>query len=307
MDDYVDLEALRVVVKHPPFDRSELEAPIPAPEPIPDPPQPSFVTPDPPTGLAGLFGKRKHAETVARAKEAHEQELAKWRAKLEQTAALRQEALDVRARAQAERAAALVTERARYSEQCAVREAEASERSRQLDELKVSLGYGTAEAVQEYVSIVLANSAYPEHFAVTHEFQFESSSAELTLRVLVPGPDKIPAIKAYKYTKATNEINATSLSQKVCRERYASAVHQVALRSLHEVFESDRRGLIKTISLEVGTETVDPATGRQRYVPFVVVGAAREPFLEFDLSAVIPALTLDRLGVDLIRFGGRVS
>jgi len=38
-------------------------------------------------------------------------------------------------------------------------------------------------------------------------------------------------------------------------------VHQVALRSFHEVFEADRRGLIRSISLEVGTETIDPATG----------------------------------------------
>jgi restriction system protein len=100
----------------------------------------------------------------------------------------------------------------------------------------------------------------------------------------------------YKYTKSTDEITTTVLSQKVCRERYASIVHQVALRSIHEVFEADRRGLIRTIRLEVGTETIDPATGRQTYVPFVVVGAERESFLEFDLSAVIPALTLERMG-----------
>jgi restriction system protein len=117
--------------------------------------------------------------------------------------------------------------------------------------------------------------------------------------VPAPGPESIPEIKGYRFTKATDEITATSLSQKLCRDRYAGAVYQVALRSIHEVFESDRRGLIKTISLEVGTEAVDPATGRETYVPFVVVGAEREAFLTFDLSAVIPALTLDRLGAAL--------
>jgi hypothetical protein len=104
----------------------------------------------------------------------------------------------------------------------------------------------------------IRDSVYPEHFAVTHEFEFEPSSAELRLHVLVPGPDKIPEIKAYKYTKSTDEITATSMSQKACRDRYASAVHHVALRSIHEVFESDRRGLIRTISLEVGTDNRRP-------------------------------------------------
>ena len=114
--------------------------------------------------------------------------------------------------------------------------------------------------------------------------------------MLVPGPSDVPEIKSYKYTKATDEIASTTLSQKECRDRYNGAIHQVALRSLHEVFESDRRGLIKTISLEVGTNTIDPATGQQTYVPFVIAAAERETFLAFELSAVVPALTLARLG-----------
>ena len=89
----------------------------------------------------------------------------------------------------------------------------------------------------------------------------------------MPGPSEIPEIKSYKYAKATDEIVSTSLSQKECRDRYAGAVHQVALRSFHEVFEADRRGLIKTISLEVGTDTIDPATGQRTYVPFVIAAA----------------------------------
>jgi restriction system protein len=162
--------------------------------------------------------------------------------------------------------------------------------------LITNLGYGTVDAIQEYISIVLSNSVYPDHFQVTHEFDFDPTSAELRLRVLVPGLSSIPETKAYKYTKATDEITSTELPQKQCRDRYASAIHQVALRSIHEVFEADRRGLIKTISLEVGTSTIDPATGRETYVPFVIAGAEREAFLAFDLSAVVPALTLGRLG-----------
>ena len=112
----------------------------------------------------------------------------------------------------------------------------------------------------------------------------------------MPGPDTIPETKTHKYTKSTDAITSTPMSQKASRDRFASVVHQVALRSLHEIFESDRRGLIKTISLEVGSNTVDPATGLSTYIPFVVVGAERQLFLTFDLSAVVPALTLERLG-----------
>lgn len=297
VDDYVDLEKFRVIAKHPPFDRPELELPIPAPDPIPDPPQPVFAEPDTPRGFfASLFGKNKHAEAVATAQWGHEQSLAKWRAQLEQIPTRRQAAINQHAEAEAKRVAALDAARSSYAKACTARDAEAAESNRRLDDLIANLGYGIPEAVHEYISIVLSNSVYPEHYAVTHDFEFEPSSAELKLHVTVPGPDKIPEIKAYKYTKSADEITATTFSQKVCRDRFAGVVHQVALRSIHEIFESDRRGLIKTISLEVGTEAIDPATGRLTYIPFVVVGVARETFLEFDLAAVVPALTLDRLG-----------
>jgi restriction system protein len=297
VDDYVDLETLRVVVAHPPFDRLDLEVPGLKPNLISDPAEPLFVTPDPPKGLAGLFGKeKKHAAAVANAQAAHAIALAEWRERLESNSLRRQAALDAHALAESRRLAALEEARSRYTRECADRESAAAESNRQLDELITNLGYGTIDAVQEYVSIVLSNSVYPFNFAVTHKFDFDPSSAELKLRVSVPGPDTIPEVKAYKYTKATDEITETPLSQKICRDRYAGAVHQVALRSLHEVFEADRRGLIKTIALEVGTNTVDPATGRQANIPFVVVGAERESFFEFNLSAVVPALTLDRLG-----------
>ena len=160
----------------------------------------------------------------------------------------------------------------------------------------MNLGYGTADAVQEYLRIVLSNSVYPSHFPVKHEFQFDPATAELQLQVLVPAPDTLPDIKAYRYIKSSDEITGTSLSQKARRDRYTGAVHVVALRSMHEVFEADRRGLVKTISLEVGTETIDPATGREAYIPFVATCAERDSFLEFDLSSVVPAATLAHLG-----------
>jgi restriction system protein len=297
VDDFVDLKKLRVVAKHPPFDRPELEIPIPKPAEIPFPAPPDLVLPQPTKGIfAALFGKKKHQAAVASAKAAHERAFADHQKKREHVVVLRREALSGHARKEADRAAALSAAQTAFAKACQERVTEADERNKSLGELIVNLGYGTAEAVQEYVSIVLANSVYPECFPATHEFSFDPAVAELNLKVLVPGPDKVPTVKAYKYTKSADEISESTLSQKASRDRYEGAVHQVALRSIHEVFEADRRGLIKTISLTVGTETIDPATGRHTYVPFVVVGAEREAFLAFDLSAVVPESTLSHLG-----------
>lgn len=295
-DDYVDLNTLRVVVTHPPFDRTDLETPTPEPRPIPNPPEPVLSLPEAPRGLASLFGKKKHVQAVEGVTREHERALVVWEAKCRQAETRRHKEKSEHAGLEERRVTDLERERARYAKECEAREAEAAARNRDLDEFIANLGYGAADAVQEYVSIVLSNSVYPEHFKVTHEFEFEQATAELRLRVLVPGPSEISDIKAYKYSKASDEITSTTLSQKECRERFANAVHQVALRSFHEVFESDRRGLIQTISIEVGTNTVDPATGKPTYVPFIIAAAERQAFLAFDLSAVVPALTLGHLG-----------
>lgn len=295
-DDYVDLETLRREVKHPVFDRDDLEAPVPKPAPIPNPPQPILQLPDPPRGLASLFGKKKHTEAVEAAHQLYHRAVTEWQAQCHQTAIRRQKDVERQANAEEKRLEQLQKERDRYSQDCRERADEVAASNRRLDELISNLGYGTIEAVQEYVAIVLENSVYPEQFPVTHEFVFNAATAELDLKVAVPPPDAIPTEKTYKYARPTDEIVSTSLPQKDCRERYASAVQQVALRSFHEVFEADRRGLIRTIALEVGTTAIDPATGRHGYTPFVIAAAERETFLSFDLSAVVPAMTLATLG-----------
>lgn len=296
VDDYVDLKSLRIEVKHPPFDRADLEVPIPQPSHIPAPNEPVLVMPVPPSGLFSFFGKKKYAEAIENAQRAHEQAVMEWHTACRNVQVRRQNAEEVRTREEVRRLDTLKSELERYSKECAARESEAAERNGRLDELITNLSYGTADAINEYISIVLSNSVYPDHFQVAHEFEFDPATAELNLRVLMPGPSEISETKSYKYTKATDEITSISLSQKECRDRYADAIHQVALRSFHEVFESDRRGLIKTISLEVGTNTIDPAIGQSTYVPFVIAAAERESFLAFNLSAIVPALTLGRLG-----------
>lgn len=116
------------------------------------------------------------------------------------------------------------------------------------------------------------------------------------MQVSVPAPDLLPSVKEYRYVKARDEIAATQLSAKARKDRYNSAVHQVALRSLHEVFEADRAGKIHSISLTVGVNRVAPATGQPEFVPLVVVAADRETFNSFELAKVVPAATLEHLG-----------
>lgn len=294
VDDFVDLEALRVTAQHPPFPREDLRRPAPVPPLIPAPQPPVRREVESPKGPFGR--KKKLAAAKAEADRLYAADHEAWKAAMDSLPA--RQAAQVATHAELERVRLEELTRAtkQYEAECAEREREAKEQNEDLDRLIAGLAYGTVEAVQEYVGIVLANSVYPEHFPVSHEAEFEPSTAELTIRVTMPSPDTVPTIKAYKYTKSTDAISETQLSQKAAKDRYAGIVHAVALRSLHEVFEADRRGLIRSMSLELGTETISPATGRETYVPFIAVAAERDSFNELDLSEIVPAATLQHLG-----------
>lgn len=297
VDDFVNLEDFRKVAEHPAFPRTDLQRPIPPPVPVAARPEPRYVEPDPPSGLGRLFGgNKKHAELVAKAQAAFNADHEAWQAEVAQLPAAQLRQMQEYQQAEQRRQAALQEAQAQYNAECQQREIAVQEENRQLDTLIQGLTYGVEEAIQEYVSIVLGNSAYPESFPVEHDFTFDSSLKELVLTVLVPAPQHIPSVKEYKYVRAKDEIVATALTQKEQKDRYANAVAQVALRSLHEIFESDREGRIQTITLTVASEAIDAATGLMKRTPLIAVAADRATFTTFDLSNVVPLATLHHLG-----------
>jgi restriction system protein len=297
VDDFVDLDSLRPKPKHPPFPRTDLEVSSPAVIPISAPPEPSLVALEPPKGLGSLLGgKKKHAAAVAAARMNFDAEHRAWEAEVAAGRARGLREIQEREAREEQRLRELQVARDAYASECQARQAEAAEANERLDALIAGLESGTHVAVQEYVGIVLGNSVYPELLAVEHDYEFEPESRELTLSVLMAPPNSLPSEKAYRYVKAPDQITATPLSQKDLKGRYAKVVHQVALRTLHEVFEADRAGQVQTITLEVATEAVDPATGRLRRIVFVGVAAERDSFRAFDLHNVVPAATLEHLG-----------
>jgi restriction system protein len=299
VDDFVDLNTLRAVVEHPPFSRQDLRVPARPPLPIADPPMPEYTDPPAPRGLLSFLSKNQHEKAKASAVAKYHEEMAGWHATLarnEERRAAETSAYEERERT---RAVALQEEEDRYAADCARREAEADARNREVDALITNLSYGTSDAIEEYIGIVLSNAVYPEHFPINHDYAFDPSVAELRLAVAVISPEQLPTVKAYKYVKASDEIAEVPFSPKACKDRYAGAVHQVALRVPHEIFEADRRGLIATISLKVGTHGCDPATGASSFIPLLALGVAREDFMKIELANVQPSATLAHLGASI--------
>lgn len=296
VDDYFDLKQLYREAIHPSFDSCKFEVPTPKPEPIQDVPEPVFRKP---SSLWALLGRRLYEKIIAKSWTAHEQAQSAWLASVEAIAEYRQELQAGFEQVESQRLAAFEKAKEDYAQECREREIGVAKHNSCVEELIASLSYGTTEAVEAYVSLVFSKSNYPDGFPVSHELRFDPTTAELSLRVSVPPPIEMQSIKAFRYVKKNDEIAQSQLSQKAQRDRYASAVNQVAIRSIHEVFEADRLAIIKTVSIEVGTTFAAPATGIVDFIPLVAVAAERDAFLKFDLSAVVPENTLRHLGASM--------
>ena len=287
VDDYIDLKTLLKPEATTPFDRPELEKAAPPPLSPRLPSEPKYREPPQPKGFFGK--KKKLAAAIQSETEAHTTAHKKWGKVVTNLQDGHKADLEKHAEGEALRVETLAAEKARFR-------LEIETHNASVESFITNLSYGDADAIQEYIALVVENSNYPDHFPVRHDFSFDPSTAELSMQVSIPSPRDFPAVKSYKYVKSSDEIRATDLSVAEKKKRYCSAIYQVAIRSLHEVFEADRRDLIQTISLEVGTIEKEPATGKTEFLPFVGVSAGKGSFMEFDLSGLVPLATLKHLG-----------
>jgi restriction system protein len=300
VDDFVDLESLTISVEHPPFDPGPLAIPVPPMPQLVYPPEPVYQEPVAPTGLSSAFGgKKRHEELVAQARVDFAVVHRGWHEHCTRMHADYSAEFAGRQRAEQDRVRRLQAAQAAYQEQCQKRGADAEAQNRTLTKFINDLAFDVESAIQDYVAVVLSNSVYPEAFPVSHDHRFNIGSRELTLTVTVPDPGDLPAVREYRYVKAKDEIVPTALPVRERKERYANAVWQVALRTLHEIFEADRAAKISSVALTVDASHIAPATGRPEKVPLVVAAADRQTFMTFDLARVVPHATLTHMGAAL--------
>ena len=120
------------------------------------------------------------------------------------------------------------------------------------------------------------NSRYPEGFKVTYTPDFDPALGELSIKVTIPKPSRLNTIKAYKYIQSRDEVTFTNVSKAELKRRYLSIVNQVCLRTMHEIFESDRKPIINSASITVGTIAHDAATGLERFIVLAGLTSSRE-------------------------------
>ncbi|MFF5177653.1 restriction endonuclease [Micromonospora sp. NPDC000316] len=275
VDDHIDLRRLRKTVKHPPFKPGALANPLP-------PPDWRRFEPSAPSLLGKLFGgQAKFEQQQAHARYTFEQAQAQHAA------------------AESDRQRRLAAAHQRYQQGRAKVEAEAAAHNAEVDRFAAALAAADPAAVVDYFGMVLGNSVYPDDFPQHYRIAYVPESHQLVVEYHLPTLDVIPGVREYRYIKARDEISTVARPAKEIRERYASIVAQVTLRTVHELFESDRAGLISAIAFNGIVETTDPRTGVAIRPCLVTLRTTRELFTALNLRKVEPAACLQHLNASV--------
>lgn len=295
-DDHVDLDDLKKKDKFHEFSSENLVE-TPKPSPIKAGPEPKIRVVAKPSGLQGLLGgKKKYERNLAQAQEDYQTAHRKWEAQKERIPVLQLEQMQEYQRVEAKRLKALQRDRNKYDQEKSRFDSSISAYNRVIDDFKQRYEAGEEEAVGTYLNLVFARSLYPNDLPLNLTHNYDSASHELRLQVTFPDVADMPSVKGYRYVKSKGEIQEVKASQKETKDRYTGLIQNLALRLLHEVWESDRPRHIQTVSLSGWVDHVDGATGRDAHTQVLAVAVDRKTFEGIDLSRATPSDSLKYLG-----------
>ncbi|GAA2571848.1 restriction endonuclease [Winogradskya consettensis] len=275
VDDHIDLDRFKKPIKVQPFD------PGPLGRPVPEPSWPSYEPPEPRGVGKILGGERLHAQQVTAARRAFEQAKAQW------------------AEREQRRERQLAARLAQYEDHKQRHEAKLLAYNAEVDRFAKAFASADPESVVEYFAMVLGNSVYPDDFPQHFRLAYLPKQQHLLIEYHLPPVEVVPVIKDYRYDRVRDDLLATPRDENEIRRRYAEIIAMVALRTVHEVVEADRGGLVGKVLFNGIVDTIDRRTGQFVRPCLVSVATDRDTFAAIKLRRVDPVACLKHLQGDL--------
>ena len=169
----------------------------------------------------------------------------------------------------------------------------------EVDAFREAYHAGEPDAVLNYASMVLASSRYPQDFPQQHRVAYVPESRQLVIEMDLPGFAVVPENLEFRYVKSKDEISPKARPTTQRRALYASVVSQVALRTVHEIFESDRAEHLESVVFNGHVDTIDPRTGRPIRPCLITLRTTRDVFDGLDLAHVEPQACLRGLSASV--------
>lgn len=122
-----------------------------------------------------------------------------------------------------------------------------SDYNNKIDLMKAEYLEKRPHSIIENCDLVLNNSKYPDYFPKTYELDYNPERQLIIVDFCLPQIESLPRTKSVKYVKTEDNFKETSISNTALNQLYSNVIFQVAIRTVHEIFEADIVNAISTV------------------------------------------------------------
>lgn len=155
-----------------------------------------------------------------------------------------------------------------------------------IDELKEQYLKLDTSAIIEYCDLVLSNSEYPDSFPKSFEIDYIPETKIIVVEYSLPSLEQFPTLNEVKVIK--NELKEYHISDAQLQRMFDTAMYNITLRTLHELFEADIVNAIEAISFNGWVESINKATGYHQNNCILSIQVKKSEFINVNLSLVDP-------------------
>src|SRR5690625_1299110 len=289
VNDVVDWEGLK--------DHSSFSVPAPVPQERPEPPSipplprkplPSDEIYQPQLSIFDKLIRSRGERKVDQAVERYQQELSAWESEAESVrsegARLMRVYEGTIARIKKEDAEALKRWETKKNDFVAQQHSS----NAAIDEQKKLYEAIDPDAIVSYSDIVLSHSKYPEWMSPEWELEFHPMTGLLIVEYNLPDIESLPTLSDVRYVISRDELVEKHIAASRLNSLYDSLVYQIALRTIHELYEADVVESLKAIVFNGWVTSLDRSSGHETTACILSFQAERNEFLSINLANVDP-------------------
>jgi restriction system protein len=111
----------------------------------------------------------------------------------------------------------------------------------------------------------------------------------------LPSIERFPTLLEVKFVTTRSEFTEKHMTEKNATKLYDDFLYQVALRTIHELFESDVANAIDFVVFNGFVNSINKATGQEQSACIATVQVDKTTFLALNLSAIDPKTCFKQL------------
>ena len=164
-----------------------------------------------------------------------------------------------------------------------------------VDSWRVAYEQMHMDLLTDYWELVLSRSEYPESFPKSLSLDYLPDSKILILEYHLPDISCLPTLKELKYIAARDQFQEVHVSEAWLNRVYDDVLYQIALRTVHELFQSDSVGAVGTVAFNGWVNSIDKSTGQDVNACILSVQVTKAEFTQINLANVEPKACFKKL------------